>query len=296
MATRRRPASLESALGRWARLVQRTVVEASRDRITTNAASLAFHWFLAIFPAAIAVLGVIGLEGFSPSQLRGLVHGVSVLLPAQMAQTIDQALSRPPHGAGGATALVVGLAVALWSSIEAMAALQVGLDVAYEVGRDRGFVARRLHSVPLLALTVVLGGAASVLLVLGNPVRSLLPSTWALARSTLDGLWLAIRWAGALVLVILLLSAYYSFGPNHDQPKRRWLTVGAGVAAAGWMGASAAFSYYLDHFGHTSRTYGTFAGVAALLLWLFLTALAVLLGAELNCEIDRPRSAAGGRR
>jgi membrane protein len=283
------PAPAPPRLEGWVGLVRRTLVEASTDRITTNAASLAFHWFLALFPAAVAALGVMGLIGLSASQLRSLVHGVGVLLPAQMAQTIDQALRNPIGGAGGGVAIVVGLTVALWSAVEAMAALQVGLDVAYEVGADRGFVGRRLRSLPLIVLTVVLGGAASVLLVLGDPVRSLLPSSLALARSTLDGVWTAIRFGGALVLVMLLLSAYYSLGPNHDHPRRRWLTAGSVVAAAGWMGASAGFSFYLDHFGHTSRTYGAFAGVAALLLWLFLTALAVLLGAELNCEIERPR-------
>jgi membrane protein len=269
------------------KLVRKTFAEAVEDRITTGSASLAFHWFLAIFPAIVAAVAVVGLVGLTASQLRSLVHGLDVLLPVQMSQTIDQALRNPVKGAGGGVEVAVGLAVALWSAIEAMAALQVGLDVAFEVSSDRGFVRRRLMAVPLLVLTVVLGGAASGLLVLGDPIRSLLPSSVAIARSTFDAAWVAIRWAGALALVILLLSAYYSFGPNRERSRMRWVSPGAVVAAVGWLAASAAFSFYLDNFGHESRSYGALAGVAALLLWLYLTALAVLLGAELDCELGR---------
>ena len=275
-------------LRRWRAVVWRTLQESASDRITTSAASLAFHWFLAIFPAAVAAIGIVGIVGLSPAELQSLLHGIGVLFPVQMSEAIDEALKNPIGGAGGAVEVAVGLVVALWSLVEAMAALQVGLDVAYEVHRDRGFVGRRVMAFPLIALTVVLGGAASVLLVLGDPVRSLLPASLAIARSTFDGAWAVIRWAGALTLVIVLLSAYYTLGPNLGRRRRPWLSVGAVVAAAGWLGASAAFSFYLDHFGHESRTYGAFAGVAALLLWLFLTAVAVLLGAELNCELARP--------
>lgn len=270
-------------------LLSRTLTEAAHDRITTSAASLAFHLFLAFFPAVVAALGLIGLVGLSASQLQSVIHDIGVLLPAQMAQTLDQALHSPASRTGGTLELVFGVAVALWSSIEAMASLQVGLDVAYEVTRDRGFLGRRLMAIPLIVLTGLLGGGASVLLVLGNPLRSLLPGSFALARSTADAGWDALRWAGALFLVVLLLSGFYALGPNLPGERRRWFSVGAVVAAAGWLAASAAFSFYLDHFGHESRSYGAFAGVAVMLLWLFLTAVAVLLGAELNCELARDR-------
>ncbi len=272
------------------KLLRKVLAEAIEDRVTTSAASLAFHWFLAIFPAIVAAVGLVGLVGLSASQLRSLVHGVDVLFPVQMSQTIDEALNNPVKGTGGGVEVVVGLVVALWSGVEAMAALQVGLDVAFEVSSDRGFVRRRMVAVPLLALTVVLGGAASGLLILGDPIRALLPSSVALARSTFDATWVVIRWAGAVTLVVLLLSAYYSFGPNREKSRLRWASPGAAAAALGWLGASAAFTFYLDHFGHESRTYGAFAGVAALLLWLYLTGVAVMLGAELDCELDRDRT------
>jgi membrane protein len=276
----------------WPTLLRKVFREAVEDRVTTSAASLAFHGFLAIFPAILAALALVGLVGLSASQLRSLVHGVNVILPLQMSQTIDDALRNPTKGTGGGLEVVLGLAVALWSAVEAMAALQVGMDVAFEVSSDRGFVRRRLVALPLLALTVVLGGAASGLLVLGDPIRALLPSSVALARSTSDAAWGVIRWAGAMALVVVLLSAYYAVGPNRKRGELRWrrlqwVSPGAVAAALGWLGASAAFSFYLNHFGHESRSYGAFAGVAALLLWLYLTGLVVMLGAELDCELAR---------
>jgi membrane protein len=273
---------------RWRRVIRQTFVEAASDRITASAASLAFHWFLAIFPAAIAALGVVSLIGLSAGQLRSLVHGVSVILPVQMSQVIEEALRNPVHGAERRAEVVVGVLVALWSSVESMSALQVALDVAYEVPSDRKFVGRRLCAFPLVGATIILGGAAFGLLVLGDPIRSLLPMSLSLATASFNAAWQAIRWAGALLLVMLLLSFYYAAGPNHGRFKWRWISAGAVAAAAGWMGASAGFSFYLDNFGHESRTYGAFAGVAVMLLWLFVTAVAVLLGAELNCELARP--------
>ncbi len=280
----------------WFLLARRTLSEASQDRITTGAASLAFHWFLAIFPIALALVGLSGLIGLSTGELHAVVHGVGVLVPAQIAQVFDQALHNPLGVGASVVALVTGLLVGLWSAVEAMAAMQVTLDVAYEVEGDRGFVGRRLMALPLIGVTIVLGGAASVLLVLGDPLRSLLPSSFALARPASDALWNAVRWAGAVVLVVLLLSSYYYLGPKRASRRWEWISPGSVVATAGWLGASAAFSFYLGQFGHESRTYGAFASVAVLLLWLFITGIAVLLGAELNRELERAPGREDGRR
>ena len=264
----------------------RTVTaDSARDRIATNAASLAFHWMLALFPALLAVVVVLGLLGLSPAHERAVVRDVGVLLPSQAAQAVDTALRDPARGATGGLAVALAVAVALWSGVESMAALQVGLDVAYGVRLDRGFVKRRLMGLPLLGLSVVLGGAASILLVLGDPIRSLLPSSAALARPAFDALWGVIRWAGAIVLVMVLLATHYVIGPNRPRTRLRVASPGAVGAALGWVGSSAALAFYLDHFGHQSRSYGVFAGVAALLLWLYLTAMALLLGAELDAHV-----------
>ncbi len=140
-------------------LLRRSFVAAGKDRIP--AAALAFHWFLAVVTAAVAAVGVISLLGLSPDSIARLIRDLCVLVPAQLADTISKALRGPGRTTGGWVATVLGGAAALWSSIEAMSALQVGLDIAYEVKTDVGFVARRLKALPLMACTVVFGGRPS---------------------------------------------------------------------------------------------------------------------------------------
>lgn len=258
----------------------RVVRESARDRITMIAASLAFHGFLALLPVVVATVGLLDLVGLSSAELHSLVHDTSVLLPSQMAGILNRDLLRPPSRVTNLAEVVLGLGVALWSSVEAMAALQVALDVAYEVPRDRGLLGRRAMALPLLGITVVLGGVASALLVLGGPLAQLLPGA-------VHPVLAVVRDGGSLVLVTLLLSALYTFGPAHERAIWEWVSPGAVLAAAGWVLLALGFSFYLDHFGHESRTYGALAGVAVTLLWLFLTSVAVLLGAELNRELER---------
>lgn len=265
--------------------------ESLQDRITTSAGSLAFHFFLAVFPAAVAAIGLAGLVHLSPRTLHHLLHAIGVLLPAQVSSVLSEAIRRPDKKGVSRLELVVGVAVALWSAVEAAASLQVGLDIACEVPEDRGFVGRRLMAVPLVMATLVLGGSASVLLVLGNPVRRLLPHYVPLVQPAFDALWDLLRFGGATLLVMILLSTYYSLGPRRERLRWRWISAGSITAGAGWLVASVGFAFYLDHFGHESRTYGAFAGVAVLALWLYLTAIAVLFGAELDTELARDRPA-----
>jgi membrane protein len=275
--------------------VRRVLTAAAHDRITTAAASLAFHGFLALLPVVIAAVGLLNLVGLSAAQLHQLVHDVRVLLPQQMASVLNGELIRPPSRQVNVLEVVLGLVVGIWSSMEAMAALQVALDVAYEAETDRRFLGRRLMAFPLIGVTLVLGGVASCLLVLGGPIRDLLPAV-------LHPVLPFVRYAGSLVLVTLLLSAYYSLGPAMEATVWEWISPGAVVAAGGWVLTSLAFSFYLDHFGHEARTYGALAGVAVTLLWFFLTAVVVLFGAEINralerfCEAGDARAAGTGAR
>jgi membrane protein len=275
---------------RTATIARRTVTESLQDRVTTIAGSLAFHWFLAIFPAGVALIGFAGLFGLSPSALHSILHGVGTLMPSQTSQILSQALKQSTKRTSRVE-IIVGIIVAVWSATEAMAALQIGLDVAYEVKKGRGYFGRRAMAVPLLVLTLALGASASALLVLGDPIRSLLPAHFPLVAPAAGLAWGAVRWGGALVLIMLLLSAYYAVGPRRVRFTWHWITPGSVVATLGWLGASAAFSVYLNRFGHDTRSYGAFADVAVLLLWLYLTGLAVLIGAEVNSETERLKAA-----
>lgn len=265
---------------RWPRLARSVIEEAGRDRVTTIAASLAFHGFLAVLPLSIAAIALLNLVGLSTSQLHALVHAVSVLLPRQMSTVVNHQLLQPPSRPSSVLEVVLALLVALWSSIEAMACLQISLDVAYEVSGDRGMLGRRIAALPLVGVTLVLGGTASVLLVLGNPISHLVPGG-------VVPLLAVLRYAGSLLLVALLLSAYYGIGPARPRPEWEWISPGSVVATVGWVLVALAYSSYLDHFGNTTRTYGALAGVAVTLLWLYFTSIAILLGAELNRQLER---------
>lgn len=264
----------------------RVIRSAAKDRVTTSAASLAFHWFLAVFPGALALLGLAHIVGLTPTQVRGLVHDLDVVLPAAASGVLTEALRSPVSHNANFLELIAGTVVALWASVESMAALQVGLDIANNVQRDRGLVKRRLVALPLLGLTVLLGGSAFALLVLGAPLGRLLSISVPDAGPVIAIVWNIARFAGAFVLISILMSAYYAIGPWKQHPKWRWVTPGSLTATLGWLVTSWAYSLYLDDVGHESRSYGTFAGVAALLLWLFVTAVAVLLGAELDRDLE----------
>lgn len=271
----------------WPRFVRRVLTEAARDRITTIAGSLAFHGFLALLPFLVALVALLGIIGLSPDVLHRLLHDVGVLLPSQMSQVVTQELSKPPSRGVSVAELITGIIIAFWSSIEAMCALQIALDVAYEVPHDRGFVRRRIVALPLVAFTFVLGGAASVLIVLGQPLQNLFPHSLAALKPEYHWLVVIIQFGGALLLVMLLLSAYYRFGTAAGQGRWEWISPGSVIAAIGWAIMAAGFAFYLNHFGHEARNYGALADVAVTLLWMFLTGVCILLGAEVNRELER---------
>lgn len=278
----------------WFAIARRAASESMDDRITTSGASLAFHWFLAIFPTTIAALGVAGLVGLRPRQLRALAHNLTVLLPKEAASVLVAALRSPLGGQASIYEVAFGTAVALWSAVEATAALQVALDIAFEVERDRGFLGRRAMALPLLALTVALGGPASVLLILGGRIGSLIRADVPLGAAFVV-VWTLVRWVGGIGLVAVLISAFYAFAPHRAHPRWRPLSPGSLLATIVWAGASEGFSFYLDHFGDESRSYGSVAGVVVLLLWLFLTAVVVLAGAELDRALEESRPTAPTR-
>jgi len=258
----------------------------SRHRVSLSAGSLAFHWFLFIFPGVIALLGVLGLVRIDAHGIASVTHAVDRALPAGVATVFNQAvLAARKRQDGSVIAVIVGVAVALWSASSGMAAMQQALDVAYEVPIDRKFIARRIRSLPLMGATFVLGGAAAALIILGQPIGSALIGHFPVHGATFTVIWTVVRWAVSLLAISVLFSIYYWVGPNRRQALR-WLTPGGALAAAVFVGASLAFSYYVTEFGSYGKTYGTFAGVAILILWLYLTALAILIGGELNAELE----------
>lgn len=273
----------------WKSTLQQMKLHIRRDRVSVSAGSLAYHGFLAFFPAIIAALGVLTLVSLGAGTLHHLTHGIGKAFPAGAAGVFEAAVrAATKRSSGSAVAAIVGVLIALWSSTSAMAVLQQVLDVAYEVPTDRKFMARRLRGLPLLVLTGVLGGAAAALIVFGQPIGSAIKGVLPFSGPAFNVGWTAFRWIIAFALISLLFSAYYAFAPNRETKiPWRWVTPGSALATAVFLIGSLGFSFYISTFGSYGKTYGSFAGVAIFIFWLYLTSLAVLIGGELNAQLER---------
>lgn len=266
----------------WWRVVHRTWTRFGDDHVTLLAGGVAFAWFLALFPGLIAAVMIYGLV-MDPADVESQVSSVASGLPAEAQTLLTNQMNDIANSSsqGLSIGLIVSLAVALWSTSAGIAGLVEAVNVAYDEEETRNFVVKRgLAIVLTLGFLIFLALAIGLIAVLPVVLEQL--SIGAAATSVIK----VVQWAGLVVLVIVGLGVIYRIGPDRDVPKARWLSLGAVTAAVLWIIASAAMAVFVDNFGSYGKTYGSLAGVVVLMLWLWITAIAALLGAEINSQVE----------
>jgi membrane protein len=278
----------------WKASVKRAVKEFKEDRGTLTAAGMAFYWFLSVFPSLVAFVGMLSVLNVGQDTIANIIESVTRALPGGASGILVTAVENAEQADGALLAVLFGIALALWSASSGMVGMQLGLDVAYDVHDDRKFIKKRLVAFELLLAMLVLGGAATALIVFGAPLGDALRDNLPFG-SAFVVLWTILRWVGGLIALTGLFATIYYLSPNRETPRWVWVSPGGILAAAIWLAASVGFSIYVNSFGNYAETYGALAGVVVLLLWLYLTALAVVLGGELNAELERQSAARKGQ-
>lgn len=266
----------------WKEIGLRVKDEIAGDHMPLLAAGVAFYAMLALFPALIAAVTAYGLVA-DPAQLQSQIQSLAGVLPPSAQDLLREQLEGIVAGSTGGLTLGVigGLLGALWSASAGMQGLVKAVNVAYDEPETRpGWKVR------LLSLGMTLAAIVGVSVAFG--LVAVLPAVLGTVGLSQAGRTAAelLRWPLLLVLVLAALAAIYRYAPDRDDPKWRWVSWGSVVAALLWLGGSWLFSFYVSSFGSYNETYGSLGAVIVLLLWLFLTAFVVLLGAEINAEME----------
>ena len=245
------------------------------------AGSLSYYAFLAVFPAAIAAISIYGLV-LDPADLATQIESISDALPKETADFISAQLTSvvKSSGSGLGFAAVVSIIAALWSASAGTKALITGIDIAYETPENRPFLILRGMSLGItIGLIVFVSAAASAVTFLPDLLD-------AIGTEDLTQFVEYARWPTIFVLVIVGLGMLYKIAPNRPASKSPWVSIGALAVAVLWLLATVGFSVYVNNAGSLGATYGALSGIIALLLWFFMSGLIVLLGAELNAELE----------
>lgn len=267
----------------WWQVVRRGVKEFSSDQMTLIAAGVAFYAFLSLIPAIIAAVLIYGLVT-DPAEVERQVNAMAGVLPESAQNLLRDQMSNlvSANRQGLGIGLVISLLASLWSASGGVGNLITAVNTAYDEEETRGFVKRKALA---LALTV----GAIIVFVLTVSLVAVFPAV-ANALDLPGPVNLALnaaRWAVVLAVVAIALAVVYRVAPSRDDARLRWVSVGAAVATVGWILVSAGFSVYVNNFSSYGKTYGSLAGVVVLLMWLWLSICAVLLGAEINAESEK---------
>lgn len=277
----------------WMGVLKRTYAEFKDDNLTDWAAALTYYGILALFPAIIALVSIVGLVG--PSATNALLKNINTLAPGPAQSILNGAVHQVASGRGTAgVAFVLGIAGAIWSASGYVGAFARASNAVYEVGEGRPFWKLRPMQLVVTTVMILLLAASAIAVVVTGPLARRVGDVIG-AGSTAVTVWDIAKWPVIALVVITMLSILYYAAPNVKQPSFKWITIGGLLAVAIWVIASLAFGFYVANFSSYNKTYGALGGVIAFLVWLWISNLAILFGAELNSELERGRELQAGQ-
>lgn len=276
----------------WKFILRKTFREFSDDQCTDLAAALTYYAVLALFPAILALVSLLGLIGQGQQGTGALMDAVSSVAPTA-ADTVGGIVGQLSQSSASGVTLIIGLAGALWSASGYIGAFGRAMNRIYEIREGRPFWKLRPMMLLITLIAVVLVALVAVGLVVSGPVAETVGSAIGLGDTAVT-VWNIAKWPVMLAVVIAIIAILYYATPNVKQPRFRWMSLGAAVAVVVWILASVGFGFYIANFSNYDKTYGSLAGVIVFLLWLWITNLALLFGAEINAEIERGRQLQAG--
>jgi membrane protein len=271
----------------WTKTLKRTAEEFREDKLQHWAAALTYYAVLSIFPALVVMVSLVGLLASPETVTRVLTDTVAQLGPATAADTFKGPIESITSNRSAAGVLfVVGIVAALWSSSSYVSAFADACNSIYEVEEGRPFWKLKPLQLAVTLVLIMLVAFVALALVLSGPIVGALGSALGIGDTALTA-WRLAKWPAMIVLVLLLFGVLYYTAPNARVKGVRWVTAGAVLALFAWIVASVIFALYVGNFSSYDKTYGTLGGVVVFLLWMWITNMAILLGAELNAEVER---------
>jgi membrane protein len=278
----------------WGDVLKRTVRETQDDNLTDWAGALTYYGVLSLFPALIVLVALLGIFGDEVRTTNALLGIVEDLSPGTTKDTLRDPIVQVIKAKGGAGALLgFGLVFALWSASGYVGAFTRAINVIYETPEGRPFWKLRPLQIVVTVVMVFLLAVVAISLVLTGPLARAVGDAIGLGGAAVTT-WNVAKWPFLVAMVMLIFAVLYYVAPNVRHPGFRWVTPGAIVAVVVWLLASVGFGLYVANFGSYNKTYGSLGAVIVFLIWLWLSNLAILFGAEFNAEVERRRELGAG--
>ena len=276
----------------WKGVAKRTLREFREDNLTDWAAALTYYGVLAIFPALIALLSILGLIG--PSATQPLIDNLNAVAPGPAKQIFTSATQNiQSHQGAAGVVLIIGVALAVWSASGYVAAFMRAANAIYDIGEGRPIYKTLPVRVGTTIVLLLLLAISALAVVLTGGLAQQVGKVLGIGQTAVD-VWDIAKWPVLLLVVSFMFSLLYWAAPNVKQPGVRWLTPGGLIAVLIWIAISLLFAFYVANFSSYNKTYGALAGVVVFLVWLWISNIAVLLGAEINAELERGRRIEAG--